>query len=619
MKQGLLAFQYEQEKGSMGMTGLSGLMTYVELMQAAGLRSSVERHVRLRERGQGRTDSQMIISLMLLNLAGGESVSDLDLLEKDRGLCRMLGEFETCGMRLSERRALEKRWRVERRRSVPSESAVFRYLERFHDVDEESKREDHRAFIPAPNGAMKGLGKVNADLVGFVQSRSPQTEATLDMDATLVETRKQEALPSYKKHRAYQPLITYWSEAELIVHSEFRDGNVPAGHQQLRVLIEALGRLPAGVEKVMLRSDTAGYQRELLRYCAEGRDERFGVIEFAVGVDVTTEFRRAVSEVAEQDWQTLYRKVGEHRVDTGQQWADVNFVPNWIGHSKNSPEYRFIATRERLIEQPLPGMEGQMELPFPAMELSNRGWYKVFGVVTNRSIAADELIWWSRQRCGKGEEVHSVLKSALAGGRLPSGLFGANAAWWAISVLAFNLNSAMKRLVLGKQWVGASEGGALRPDRPTGPCDASRQEVDHPSGPCPSLIRVAAQGAAEDIGAGCRAVSSIATLLGASVCRRLCRVARPGHAFFGLRTAIIGSEPLPIPSKTAPETLSDARSCHASPLVDTRTPPESTPSSSQPCQVGNLGSGGISPACRWSEGDRATPGCDECPPCEGSL
>ena len=159
MKQGLLAFQYEQEKGSTGMTGLSGLMTYLELMQAAGLRSSVERHVRLREIGQGWTDSQMIISLMLLNLAGGESVSDLDLLEKDRGLCRMFREFETCGMRLSERRALEKRWRVERRRSVPSESAVFRYLERFHDAGEESMREAHRAFIPAPNGAMKGLRK----------------------------------------------------------------------------------------------------------------------------------------------------------------------------------------------------------------------------------------------------------------------------------------------------------------------------------------------------------------------------------------------------------------------------------------------------------------------------
>ena len=75
------------------------------------------------------------------------------------------------------------------------------------------------------------------------------------------------------------------------------------------------------------------------------------------------------------------------------------------------------------------------------------------GVVTNRELPGDELIRWYRQRCGKGEEVHSVLKEDLAGGRLPSGKFGVNAAWWAIVVLAFNLNSAMKRLVLGGDWV----------------------------------------------------------------------------------------------------------------------------------------------------------------------
>ena len=459
MKQGVLPFQYAEEKSSTGMTALSGLMTYLELIQAAGLRSSVEGHMGLREGGQAWTDSQIVNSLILLNLAGGESVVDLDVLEKDEGFCRVLREVETWGMGRRERRVLEERWRVERRRSVPSESVVFRYLERFHDAGEEARREAHRAFIPAPNEGLKGLYKVNADLLSFVHSRSPHREATLgeatlDMDATLVETHKQEALYSYKKYKAYQPLTTYWAEADQIVHSEFRDGNVPAGHQQLRVLTEALEHLPDGVEKVMLRSDTAGYQQELLRYCAEGRDQRFGVIEFAVGVDVTAEFRSAVSEVAEEDWQTLYRKVGEHRVDTGQQWAEVNFVPNWIGHSKNSPEYRFIATREQLIEQPLPGMEGQLELPFPAMELSNRGWYKVFGVVTNRTLAGDELLWWSRQRCGKGEEVHGALKSDLAAGRMPSRLFGANAAWWAISVLTFNLSSAMKRLVLCGQWVG---------------------------------------------------------------------------------------------------------------------------------------------------------------------
>ena len=35
---------------------------------------------------------------------------------------------------------------------------------------------------------------------------------------------------------------------------------------------------------------------------------------------------------------------------------------------------------------------------------------------------------------------------------MPSGLFGANAAWWALTILAFNLNAAMKRLALGERW-----------------------------------------------------------------------------------------------------------------------------------------------------------------------
>ena len=38
---------------------------------------------------------------------------------------------------------------------------------------------------------------------------------------------------------------------------------------------------------------------------------------------------------------------------------------------------------------------------------------------TANGIPGDELIWWYRQRCGKGEEVHGVLKEDLAGGRLP--------------------------------------------------------------------------------------------------------------------------------------------------------------------------------------------------------
>ena len=90
------------------------------------------------------------------------------------------------------------------------------------------------------------------------------------MDATLIETNKFQANYCYKKYKAYQPLTTYWHEADLVVHSEFRDGNVNAGYEQLRVLKESLEHLPSGVSKVMMRSDSAGYQKDLLRYCAEG-------------------------------------------------------------------------------------------------------------------------------------------------------------------------------------------------------------------------------------------------------------------------------------------------------------------------------------------------------------
>ena len=67
-------------------------------------------------------------------------------------------------------------------------------------------------------------------------------------------------------------------------------------------------------------------------------------------------------------------------------------------------------------------------------------------------LPGEELIRWHRERCGKSEEAHAVMKDDLAGGRLPSGNLGANAAWWAIMILAFNLHAAMKRIVLGGEW-----------------------------------------------------------------------------------------------------------------------------------------------------------------------
>ena len=449
MAQGVLGFKYEEEKHETGMTGLAGLPVYLDLMHAMGMSDLIGQHLQVKQRGW--TDSQMVLSLMLMNIAGGDCVEDLSKVEKDEGFCRILCRVEQQGMKRSARRDLERRWRKERWRNVPSPSSAFRYLSAFHDGDQEKERVEGKAFIPVPNRHLRGLAKVNQGMAAFVQKRDPQRVATLDQDATLVATAKRDALFGYKGYKSYQPLNTWWAEHEMVLHTEFRDGNVPAGYEQLRVLKESLSLLPEGVERVRLRSDTAGYQHSLLRYCERGEDCRFGRIEFAIGADVTPEFKRAVlTEVGDKDWKAIYKEFDGRRFKTNQEWAEVCFVPNVIGHRKDGPVYRYIAIREALGSMELPGMP-QQEFPFQTLQMELQH-YKLFGLVTNMDWDGEALIHWHRERCGKSEEAHSVMKGDFAGGKLPSGDFGENAAWWWIMILAMNVNTIMKRLVLGGSW-----------------------------------------------------------------------------------------------------------------------------------------------------------------------
>jgi len=452
MPQGILPFKYERQTQGSGMTGFGGLPAYLELAYAMGLPRSIDKSVRVRAEGQGWTDSEVVMSLILLNLAGGECVEDLNRLEGDEGFCRILEKVGKYGLKRKERRELERRWRKERRRGVPSPSAVFRYLGGFCDERQEGLREAGKAFIPVANEPLRGFVEVMKGFLSFVQKCRRQEVATLDMDAVLVETQKREALFCYEGYRAYQPLNTWWAEQEVVVHTEFRDGNVPAGYEQLRVLKEALGCLPEGVKTVRVRSDTAGYQHDLMKYCEKRENKRFRRIEFAIGCDVTPEFKKAVREIEEGQWHVLYKEAKGKRVETKRSWAEVCFVPDAIGRSKKGVGYRYVAIREPMEEQLcLPGIEEEKDYPFQTMKLEQRK-YKIFGLVTNMDWEGGELIRWHYKRCGKSEEAHSVMKEDLAGGKMPSGEFGENAAWWWVMVLALNLNQAMKALVLGKSW-----------------------------------------------------------------------------------------------------------------------------------------------------------------------
>lgn len=410
----------------------------------------MDRHLggRIRRRASGYCEREIVETLILLQLAGGESVGDLRLLAEDQGFCEVMERVALAGLRRGERRRVVRRRRRQGRSLIPSASAVFRFLNGFHDEALVEGREAGRAWVPEKAPALDGLWSVNRDLLAAAQRRSPERAATLDVDATLVKTYKRDALASYKGFRAYQPLNVWWAEQQLVVLSEFRDGNVPAQSGYLRVLEEALDHLPKGVERVRLRSDSAGYQWGLLKYCERGKNGRFGRIEFAVGADVSFKLRSAIAEVGSADWKELAPRKGEVRRGPKQEWAEVCFVPNAAATSLNG-EYRFLVVREPLVQQVLPEIGEQLDLPFPTMELGHVR-YKITAVVTNLDWAGDEVIHWYRERCGKSEEAHATMKTDLAGGRMPSGKLGANAAWWAVMILALNLNEIMKRQVLAR-------------------------------------------------------------------------------------------------------------------------------------------------------------------------
>jgi len=72
MSQKTIPFKYEEGKRDRGITSLGGLPLYMGLAYATGLYESIREHIQIRGDSQGWIDSQVIMSLILLNLAGGK-------------------------------------------------------------------------------------------------------------------------------------------------------------------------------------------------------------------------------------------------------------------------------------------------------------------------------------------------------------------------------------------------------------------------------------------------------------------------------------------------------------------------------------------------------------------
>jgi len=269
------------------------------------------------------------------------------------------------------------------------------------------------------------------ELVRELGRRCVQKIATVDLDATIIESRKREAQPTYQGSRGDQPMLALWAELDVVVAGQFRDGNVAAIQDPLSVARRAWQALPETVEEFCSRGGSACYESGLPDWPRDENREKGpqGLIGFAVSAPMTKPLKGAVLEVSAEKWES-YRDETEADFDC----AAVGYYPGEPRANDYREPLRYVAIRvnKKQAELFAGGAEG-----------------KYFAVATNlRDWSARRLPQWHREQQGSIQALHDVLKNELAAGVMPCGRFGANAAWLRLNAITHNTLTAMKRLAL---------------------------------------------------------------------------------------------------------------------------------------------------------------------------
>jgi hypothetical protein len=235
--------------------------------------------------------------------------------------------------------------------AAPSERCVADFLESFHDPEKvaqaraEAQRQQRLSFIPKETPALVGLADVARGVVRAIVARSdqPATRATVDQDATIIESHKREAQWTYEGTRGYQPMLAVWAEKGLIVADEFRDGNVPALSAPLTCAKAAFAALPETVTEYYFRGDSACHESGLLNWLRDANREAGpkGFIGFAASARMSEELSKALKAAPEAAWNTF----GKESDGTLRQWAEVDFVPGEKVEKKDIEPLRYVGLR----------------------------------------------------------------------------------------------------------------------------------------------------------------------------------------------------------------------------------------------------------------------------------
>ncbi len=102
--------------------------------------------------------------------------------------------------------------------AIPSPEAARKFLYQFHDPEKiaQAQRDlpvGEVSYVPEDSMALRGLAQVNQDVVRELARRcAGERIATIDMDATVIESWKREAKAIYEGGSGYQPMVALWAE-----------------------------------------------------------------------------------------------------------------------------------------------------------------------------------------------------------------------------------------------------------------------------------------------------------------------------------------------------------------------------------------------------------------------
>mgnify|MGYP005833802673 FL=1 len=174
--------------------------------------------------------------------------------------------------------------------------------------------------------------------------------------------------------------------------------------------------MPKGKWLKALRADSAAYQASVINYCEEHR------IEFAIGGDLDEAVVRAIKAISGQEWRAYQNG---HIAETV--------------HCMNKTRQAF---RLVVIRRPVQG-----DL-FDGPPVSEK--YTV--IATNRSESLEQVIAWYNQRGECSENRIKELKIGFGMERMPCGQFAANAVFFRIGVLAYNVGRLFALKALDASW-----------------------------------------------------------------------------------------------------------------------------------------------------------------------